>query len=312
MSDAGGASPRADRPPGGPRLSIGDRVGVLQRRLLRDKRVREIQAVTTVVGDASGGLLAAGLAFNALFAIIPALLFAVGILGFLIGDPARAEEIVKSLVARVPAIAAFASAILEQLIAGRGAFSIVGLIGFVWGASGFYGSLDEAMRRLLPGGAPRGVIDQRIRGVVAVFALVGAAIAAVLATSLVSLLDAVLLLPAGFDVVRLLGIALTIPIFVIVVLVTYLIVPVAAPGARAALPPALLAGTGIGLVTALFSVLAPLLVGRLSGLGLLATVFGALIWLRLVFEMLTYGAAWARVRRDRARRRSEAPTLEAP
>ncbi|MBA2571366.1 MAG: YihY/virulence factor BrkB family protein [Chloroflexi bacterium] len=312
MSDAGGASPRAERPPGGPRLSIGDRVGVLQRRLLRDKRVREIQAVTTVVGDASGGLLAAGLAFNALFAIIPALLFAVGVLGFVIGDTARAQEIVESLVARVPTIAAFASAILEQLIAGRGAFSIVGLIGFVWGASGFYGSLDEAMRRLLPGGAPRGVIKQRIRGVVAVFALVGAAIAAVLATSLVSLLDAVLLLPAGFDVVRLLGIALTIPIFVLVVLVTYLIVPVAAPGARAAFPPALLAGTGIGLVTALFSVLAPFLVGRLLGLGLLATVFGALVWLRLVFEMLTYGAAWARVRRDRARRLSEAPTLEAP
>lgn len=293
-----------------PRLSARDRLGVLQRRLLRDKRVREIRAVTTVVGDASGGLLAAGLAFNALFAIIPALLFAVGVLGFVLGDPARAKEIVTSLVNRVPALADLADAILEQLIAGRGAFSLVGLVGFVWGASGFYGALDEAMRRLLPGGTPRSVVQQRIRGVVAVFALVGAALAAVLATSLVSLLEAVVLLPPGFEGVQLIGAALTIGIFIVVVLLTYLIVPVANPSLRVALPPAILTGTGIGLLTALFSVLAPFLVGRLSGLGLLATVFGALIWLRLTFETLNYGAAWARVRRDRARRRGGAPTLD--
>lgn len=294
----------------GPRLSVRDRLGVLQRRLLRDKRVRETQAVLTVVGDASGGLLAAGLAFHALFAIIPALLFAIGVLGFVMGDPARAQEIVESLVSRVPALADLADEVLESLIAGRGAFSIVGLIGFVWGASGFYGALDEAMRRLLPGGTPRSVVEQRIRGVMAVFALVGAAVAAVLATSLVSLLEAVVLLPPGFEGVRLIGAGLIILIFIVVVLLTYLIVPVASPSVRAALPPALLAGTGIGLVTALFSVLTPFLVGRLSGPGLLATVFGALVWLRITFEMLNHGAAWARVRRDRARRRGAAPTLD--
>ncbi len=283
---------------------------MLQRRLLRDKRVRETQAVLTVVGDASGGLLAAGLAFHALFAIIPALLFAVGVLGFVMGDPARAKEIVESLVSRSPALADLADKVLESLVAGRGAFSVVGLIGFIWGASGFYGALDEAMRRLLPGGTPRSVVQQRIRGVVAVFGLVGAALAAVLVTSLISVVEAVVALPPGFDVVWLLGAALTIVIFIVVVLLTYLIVPVASPSMRAALPPAILAGTGIGLVTALFSVLTPFVVGRLASVALLATVFGALVWLRITFEILNHGAAWARVRRDRARRRGAAPTLD--
>ena len=294
-------------PPG---LSLRDRLGVLKRRALRDPRVAEIQAVTSAVGEASGGLLAAGLAFNALFAIIPALLFMIGLLGFLIGDPARAQEIVESLVDRVPAVADLADAVLDQLVAGRGAFSIVGIVGVAWGASGFYGSLDETMRRMFPGGAPRSIIVQRIRGVVAVFGLVGAALAAVIATSVVSLLDAVLILPEGIEWIRVLSTILMIVVFILVVLFTYLVVPTASPPLRAALPPALVAGVGIGLLTALFSVLAPFLVGRLSGLGLLATVFGALVWLRLIFEMLVYGAGWARIRRDRTRRKSTTPTLD--
>jgi len=294
-------------PPG---LSLRDRLGVLKRRALRDPRVAEIRAVTSAVGEASGGLLAAGLAFNALFAIIPALLFMVGLLGFLIGDPARAQEIVESLVDRVPAVADLADAVLDQLVAGRGAFSVVGIVGVAWGASGFYGSLDETMRRMFPGGAPRSIIVQRIRGVVAVFGLVGAALAAVIATSVVSLLDAVLILPEGIEWIRVLSTILMIVVFILVVLFTYLVVPTASPPLRAALPPALVAGVGIGLLTALFSVLAPFLVGRLSGLGLLATVFGALVWLRLIFEMLVYGAGWARIRRDRTRRKSTTPTLD--
>jgi membrane protein len=294
-------------PPG---LSLRDRLGVLKRRALRDPRVAEIRAVTSAVGEASGGLLAAGLAFNALFAIIPALLFMVGLLGFLIGDPARAQEIVESLVNRVPAVADLADAVLDQLVAGRGAFSVVGIVGVAWGASGFYGSLDETMRRMFPGGAPRSIIAQRIRGVVAVFGLVGAALAAVIATSVVSLLDAVLILPEGIEWIRVLSTILMIVVFILVVLFTYLVVPTASPPLRAALPPALVAGVGIGLLTALFSLLAPFLVGRLSGLGLLATVFGALVWLRLIFVMLVYGAGWARIRRDRTRRKSTTPTLD--
>ncbi len=298
------------RPEEPPALSVGDRLGVVKRRLLRDRRVAEVQTVTFAVGEASGGLLAAGLAFNALFAMIPALLFMVGLLGFVIGDPARAQEIVESLVQRVPAVADLADAVLGPLVAGAGAFSVVGIIGVAWGASGFYSSLDEAMRRLFPGGAPRGIVSQRIRGVVAVFGLVGAALAAVTANGVVSLLDAVLILPEGVETVRVLSTVLMMVVFILVVLFTYLVVPTASPPLRAALPPALLAGISIGLLTALFSVLAPFLVGRLSGLGLLATVFGALVWLRLVFQMLVYGAGWARIRRDRTRRKSTVPTLD--
>ena len=38
--------------------------------------------------------------------------------------------------------------------------------------------------------------------------------------------------------------------------------------------------------------------GGLSGFGVIATVFGALIWLNFSYQILLYGAAWARLRRD--------------
>jgi len=39
----------------------------------------------------------------------------------------------------------------------------------------------------------------------------------------------------------------------------------------------------------------------MSGFGVIAAVFGALVWLNLSYQILLYGAAWARVRRDRQR-----------
>lgn len=289
-------------------FTLRERAGIVGRRLNRDPRVREIRDVLAAFGEAGGSLLAAGLAFNALFAMLPALLAMVGLVGFALGDPIRAQEVIQGLVAQLPALTDLIDALLSNVLEQRGGLSLIGLVGFLWGASGFYGSLDEAMRRLFPGGWPRSVVEQRIRGVVAVLGLVGAAIATLVATSVFSVLT-FLPLPADIAGVRILGTLATLPVFIAVVWVTYVIVPTAGPGPRVALLPAVVAGIGIGLLTALFTTLAPLLIGQVAGIGLLAAVFSALVWMRLVFELLIYGGAWARVRRDRARRMADAPTL---
>jgi uncharacterized BrkB/YihY/UPF0761 family membrane protein len=96
---------------------------------------------------------------------------------------------------------------------------------------------------------------------------------------------------------------LALAVFVLVVLAIYRLVPTAPPSLRAATPPAIVAGIGIGLLTNLFGVLAPLLIGGLSGLGVIATAFGLLIWLNFGYQILLFGAAWARLRRDRERER---------
>jgi len=80
--------------------------------------------------------------------------------------------------------------------------------------------------------------------------------------------------------------------------IVYVIVPADTPGWRAAFLPALVAGTLMGLLTSLFGLVAPLLVGGFSGLGVLASVFVALVWFNWIFQILLYGGAWARLRRD--------------
>jgi uncharacterized BrkB/YihY/UPF0761 family membrane protein len=98
------------------------------------------------------------------------------------------------------------------------------------------------------------------------------------------------------------------PLFAITVasfvcLVVYVLVPADTPGWRAALPPAIAAGVGIGLLTSLFGLVSQYLVGGFTALGVLSSVFVALVWFNWVFQMLLYGGAWARLRRDRRQMR---------
>ena len=69
------------------------------------------------------------------------------------------------------------------------------------------------------------------------------------------------------------------------------------------LVPAIVAGTAIGLLTSLFGVLAPMLAGGFTSLGVIASVFIALVWLNWLFQALLLGAAYARQRDVQQRHR---------
>ena len=62
---------------------------------------------------------------------------------------------------------------LDSVAAHAGVFSIVGLIGLAWGASHFYGALDEAIARVFARTPARGAFDRILRGFVSVLLLVG-------------------------------------------------------------------------------------------------------------------------------------------
>jgi uncharacterized BrkB/YihY/UPF0761 family membrane protein len=83
---------------------------------------------------------------------------------------------------------------------------------------------------------------------------------------------------------------------VVVVLVAYRVVPPVAPSWRAAGLPAVVAGTGIVVLSQLFLFVAPRIVSAAAVAGSLATAFIALAWLSFTFQLLLLGAAWVRVR----------------
>jgi membrane protein len=258
--------------------------------------VRLGQAVMASAGAIGLPLLAMALAFTTMFAIIPTLLLLSGVLGWFFTDVQRQQEVLAQLIAAAPPLADLFENQMEALVEGRGPLSIVGIVGLIWGASNFYAALDEVMRRFFPGGGRRGFLAQRVRGALAVLMLVGLVIGTITLGGLWAAIQTAL---AGFGpVASLVMLLLTVAVVSLIVLIVYRFVPTAPPSVRQALPPAIVVGIGIGLLTNLFTVLAPLLVGGLQAFGVIATVFAGFIWLNFCYQMLLYGAAWARYRRD--------------
>jgi len=278
------------------------RVNSVSQRVTGNRYVKRVLDVIGVANETGATLFAAALAFGTLFAFIPLVLLVSGVIGWLVEDPAQRTALLNQLVSYVPPLADFFRASLEDVVAGRGALSIVGVVGLLWGASAFYGVLDEVMRRIFTGGGVRNEISRRLRGFATIVILLLLIVGTISLGGVWSLLDQ---LVGELLIWRYLAPLLTIAVMVAVALLVYKVVPTAPPSLLAALPAAIAAGLGIGLLTNLFSLLAPLLIGGLSGFGVIATVFGALVWLKISYQILLYGAAWARVRRDREEHRGE-------
>lgn len=263
--------------------------------------VRRVMAVMESANAAGAPLLAAALAFTTMFAMIPVLLLLSGVLGWLIDDPQLRGELLSELVDLVPPLRDAVAESLEGVVRARGALSLVGLVGLLWGASNFYDALDEVMRRLFPGGTVRGFVERRVRGVLAVLVLLALVVGTVLLGGVWAWVATVAEQVGVLAALRLIVPLVSVLVMIAVVLLVYRLVPTAPPSVRAALPPAIVVGIGIALLTNVFSLLAPLLLRGLAAFGILAAVFGAFVWLNLCFQMLLFGAAWARYRRDRLR-----------
>jgi membrane protein len=211
-----------------------------------------------------------------------------------IEDAVQRSALLDQLVSYFPPLADVMSSSLDGVVQQRGALSLIGLVGLLWGASNYYAALDEVMRRIFAGGNVRGFFSQRLRGIITVLVLVGLMLGTLVLNSAFAFLSQQIGGSFWGIVFPLVALGLTI----VVVLGVYLLVPAAPPSWRAALPPAIVAGIGIALLTNLFSLLTPWLIGGLLAFGVIATVFGALIWLSFSYQILLYGAAWARWRRD--------------
>ena len=266
--------------------------------------VHTVIRVMDTANEAGAPLFAAALAFTTLFAVVPLFLLLAGVLGWLIEDAVQRSNLLNQLVSYFPPLEDAMSTSLESVVEQRGTLSFVGLIGLLWGASAYYGALDEVMRRIFSAEHVRGFIEQRLRGIITVVVLLFLMLGTIGMSSLFVLVGA--RLGVGPMVPILIPIA-ALTVIVGVVFAAYVLVPAAPPSWRAALPPAIVAGIGIGVLTNAFSLLTPWLIGGLLAFGVIATIFGALIWLSLSYQIFLYGASWARIRRDaEARRATEA------
>jgi YihY family inner membrane protein len=285
-----------------PALGLRARLGALQRRVMRDPRLAPLLAVQRAYDHSGGGMLTASLAFFALFTVVPTLLLLTSLLGFAVQDAGLRSEVISTVVEQIEPLEPVAQAIVDGLADSARTGTIIGILGLLWGAAGFYGSLEGAMLRMFPGPKARDAVSMRVRGVIAVVLVLAGMIVAVVLTLAVPVITSVLRIDLGVVSVVLAPVVACL-VSALAALVVYLAVPPDRPSLRAAALPAVVAGVVIGLLTSLFSFAAPYLVSSYVALGtVVGGVFIALVWFNLVFQILLYGAAFARLRRDGERR----------
>ena len=245
---------------------------------------------------AGGVLLASGLAFTALFAMVPAALLIIGVAGLVLGN--RVEEIdLDALAEWLPEpLTETVATLVDQLARDAAALSLIGLIGVAWGVSRFNAALERALSRVFHEAPRRGIVGRTVFSLLAVVALLAAVVAGIVATAGVSILEEwirardgplVELLPA-----RLISTGIMSLLVAFGVAAVYRYVPTARPSWTATSLPAIAVGLAVTILTQLFVFLAPRLIGAAVVLGSAATIFAALAWFSLVFQALLLGAAW--------------------
>jgi membrane protein len=268
-------------------------------RVMGWRAILAARAVMQRYADAGGGLLAGGLTYSALFALLPCLLLLGGILGIIVVDPERRQAIVAGIGDALPPLRGLMEASLESMKDGAVGFGTLGLIGFAWGASRFYGSLDDAIARIFTDAPKRGVVARTVRGIVSIGLLVTVFIIGLALTGIRSFLAEETASRFGADSRLFWSVVtplLTVTMFVAAIATIYRFVPARHVPWGSIVLPAVVVGILLAAITQLFSYIAPRLIGTAAIYGTFIAIFAAMVWLSTAFQLLLVGAAWVRER----------------
>lgn len=265
--------------------------------LFGNRRVIRARLVLDRFDVTGGGLLAAGIAFNALFAIIPLAIFASGVIGILVKDPTSQEAITRFLTGLAPPLASFLDTAIGDLANASTSLTIIGLIGAAWGTTRLYASVELGIQAMFTGVKARSLVAKTLRRAVFIVVIAGLIAASIVAATVGSVvLDRTTTTGVAAVVQSVALFALPYALAVLAVLVVYRVVPPVRPPRSALLLPAIGVGVLSVAITQVFTIVAPRLVVANPFYGTLGTVFVALAWLNLISMILLIGAAWVRVR----------------
>ena len=262
--------------------------------ILSARPVRLARAILNGYGAAGGGLLAGGLAYAALFALIPGILLILGIAGALLGDGRIHDAFIRSVVAVIPPLRELLQPAVDELTQRAGSITILGVLGLSWGSSRFYESFEEALAKVFGGVSHRGFVRKTLLGLLSIAALGMVFLLVTILAGVRAYVDAA----AGPGVRPLAGLAgllvdLASPVAATVAMAgVYRFVPPRRPRWRTIVVPSIVVTAAVVVVARLFVFLAPQLIGAAAVLGTVATVFAALAWLGLSFQAILLGAAW--------------------
>jgi len=250
-------------------------------------------------GAASGGLLAGGLAYAALFALVPTIILVVGVAGLVIEGPADRAAVVDVVARVLPPLRDVLDAVLRDAVGPAGPVTAVGAVVLAWGASRFVVSFEDALARVMGTEHRRGFL---MRNGIA-FGAVAVLVAAVLANAVLAGVTTFAGAAREAGLPPILGESVQAALDLLPPLVAgaalaavYRYLPIPRQSWRAVVPPTVVVGIAVAAVTRAFVFVAPRLIGSAALVGALASAFAALAWLALSFQAILAGAAWVRVR----------------
>jgi membrane protein len=263
--------------------------------------VQRLSRVFEAYDHGGGGLSANGLAYSALFALVPGLLLVLAVIGIVITDPAIQDQLVAQIGELIPPLAPLLETAFDQVAAGAVPTSIFAFIGLLWGSSRFYAALDNAFARVFRATPRRNEVERGIRGILVSIVFVALPIVLVIAgaitTWLVDLAPDFADLPGILRGLVQLGTPLSAwVLFTVGVALVYRFVPNTRVSIGALGVPALMVGTVIAVFTQIFTFIAPRMLHWAALFGAVLSVFAVLIWLSISLNALLLGAAWTRVR----------------
>ncbi|HET7472760.1 MAG TPA: YihY/virulence factor BrkB family protein [Candidatus Limnocylindrales bacterium] len=243
---------------------------------------------------ADGGLLAAGIAYNATLALIPLAVLVAAIGGFVLTDADSQRRFIDVIVTLAPPLKGVVDEIVRGLSSASTPLSVIGLVLAVWGTSRLYASVESAVGMMFVATGRRGFVSRTVRrigSVVVLSTLVSAALVVVPALSVAGdLVRTVGPLEGSALTVGFVALAMLLAAGAVAALFRWL-PPVIVPWAIVRRPALVVAIALLG-ITRAFTLLAPRLFGANAVYGTLGAIFLGLAWLDLVFVAILLGAAW--------------------
>ncbi len=235
------------------------------------------------------GMLAEALAYSAFLSLLPLVLLALSVAGFLLdGDPTRQASWRANLTGSIPGLAPLIGRNLTAVVDGRIGTGLVGLIGVVWTASGLASSTSHALGIVFRTERP-GPVRRRLDALASMAGLGAIGLMSIGITSVAAgwrSSDAI-----GLSL-RVLGVAAGFAVDAGFFLAVYrTLTPGRGPSLRGHLPGAMLMASGWTLLKLAGSWYTIRLVAHATALyGTVGGVFGLLAILSLAARMFLYGA----------------------
>lgn len=153
------------------------RLGIVRRTLESFGQMRSAQA-------------AAGMAYYAFFSLFPLTLFLVAVTSaFLVQDTERAVEQVTGFIGQaIPVSPGLIRDNVEQVLRMRGTVGLIGALGTLWSATGFFSILSGNINRAWPRAQQRNFFQQRLVALIMIAVLVVLLILSLASTAILNLL----------------------------------------------------------------------------------------------------------------------------